>query len=347
AAVYNMKISNCQHECVYLSVAHKSTISYCQLAGICSDNLRLDNCDTCKVSHNICFSYNGESYGQYKHGENAIQIGDAGSSHGYNAKKVGFPTRDIEVCDNTFSDPGLKTVWLHNGDNVYVHDNKYVDAEKLVTSGTSVDLTERGQHIDFTDNGEPISYDNPPTQEQSEQVFSSIFDYMGLTSDYSYVSGASDNSYYNGKLYNNANDVDCVFEKHVTMDGNYTLIKIDTTDISSITYTINGSVSKHILKIGVRQGMNVIYSDSSIWEGNAEHDIYGNVYLNDTIDGETVSVQCTAPSGDVSVNRVHTVVNDGGISLNVKLLICILIALLPALFGIILLRKLIRSIVMY
>jgi len=324
-------ISNCQHEGIYYSVVTNGIISGNKIAGITSDCARLDNCADCKIYSNVFFSYDGDT-NTYKHGENGLQIGDAGVSNGYDGRKANFKTKNIEVYNNIFSDPGLKAIWLHEDvENVYIHDNEFVDADELVTDGIPVD----------------ISYENPPTQEQSGEVFGSIFDYMGLTSEYSYVSDTSDNSYYEGKLYTNTNDVDCVFEKHVTMGGNYTLIKIDTTDISSITYTINGSVSKHILKIGVRQGMNVIYSDSSIWEGNAEHDVYGNVFLNNTIDIENVSVQCTTPSGDVGVIRVHTVVNDGGTSINLKLLICILIVLLPALFGIILLRKLIRIIVMY
>lgn len=334
---YNNVVINCQHEGLYLSVCRYFIISGNHVDGITSDSLRAENCQEGMIEYNKCHSYGGESNGAYLHGENGIQIGDAGSSHGYNAVKIGYPTKNITVRYNVFSDPGLKAIWLHEGtENVYIYDNDFIDADELTTDGTPVDITS---------NGEPISYDNPPTQEQSEGVFDSIFDYMGLTSEYSYVTDTSYNSYYEGKLHTNTNDVDCVFETHVTMDGNYTLIKIDTTDISSITYTINGSVSKHIVKIGVRQGMNVIYSDSSIWIGNAEHDIYGNIFLNNTIDIENVLVQCTTPSGAVNVNRVHTVVNDGGTSINEKLLICLFVVLLPALCGVILLRKLIRTIV--
>jgi hypothetical protein len=333
------EIINTQHESIYYSACKNCKMINNRMSVITSDGGRFDNCVDGEAAGNIVWQYDGtNNNGAPKGGANAFQVGDAGSSKGYNGQKSYIHSTNIEFHNNTIIDPGRAAFLVDAAGqtpstNLYIHDNVVVGTEDLEIMGISVDSD--------------ISYENPPTQEQSEEVFDSVFDYMGLTSEYSYVSDASYNSYYQGNLYTNANAVDCVFEKHITIDGNYTLIKIDTTDISSITYTINGSVSKHILKIGVRQGMNVIYSDSSIWEGNAEHDIYGNVYLNDTIDGETVSVQCTAPSGDVSVNRVHTVVNDGGISLNVKLLICILIALLPALFGIILLRKLIRSIVMY
>ena len=111
------------------------------------------------IEYNLFFSYGGESYGAYKHGENGLQIGDAGSSKGYNAVKKGFPTEDIEVRFNTFADPGLRAIWLHSGTkNVYIHDNKFVDAEVLETMGVPLG---------------DISYENDPAIdiETSEKSF--------------------------------------------------------------------------------------------------------------------------------------------------------------------------------
>ena len=162
---YNNFISNCQHEGVYFSVVRNGHIHNNKIAGITSDCARLDNCDTCLIEYNLFFSYGGESYGAYKHGENGLQIGDAKSSHGYNAVKKGYPTRNIEVRFNTFSDPGLKAIWLHGGENVFIHDNEFVDASVLETMGIPIG---------------DISTDNQPTVEISEEVFSTIFDILNL-----------------------------------------------------------------------------------------------------------------------------------------------------------------------
>lgn len=344
--VDSCEMSNCQHDSIYFVLVRNGIMTNNEIAGITADCIRFDNCEYSKAVYNTLFSYSGsQSNGAYLHGENAVQIGDQGYSYGGGdpGKSAIIHTNNIEVAYNKIINCGLEAVLLDAanlglGENIYIHENDIIGDEEFETSGIPVEIL---------DGIEDVKNGKTPTQEQSEEVFDSVFDYMGLTSEYSYVSDTSYNSYYEGKLHTNTNDVDCVFETHVTIDGSYTLIKIDTTDISSITYTINGSVSKHIVKIGVRQGMNVIYSDSSIWIGNAEHDIYGNVFLNNTINLENVSVQCTTPSGDVNVNKVHTIVNDGGTSINEKLLICLLIVLLPALCGVILLRKLIRTIVRY
>lgn len=162
-ACYDNIISNCQHEGIYFSVVKNGHIHNNKIAGITSDCARLDNCQKCLIENNIFFSYGGESYGAYKHGENGLQIADAGSSHGYNAVKKGHPTKDIEVRYNTFADPGLKAVWYHGGENVYIHDNEFVDASKLETMGVPVG---------------DISIDNQPTLEMTEKVFDSIFDIL-------------------------------------------------------------------------------------------------------------------------------------------------------------------------
>jgi len=156
-------ISNCQHEGVYLSACTNCITSGNRINGITSDCIRHDNCQNWVIEYNTCHSYGGDSYGAYKHGENGIQIGDAGSSMGYNAQK-NIKTKNGVVRYNTFSDPGLKAIWLHPGtQNVDIYDNKFIDAEELEVYGGYV---------------EDISYENPPTQEQSEEVFDSIFDIL-------------------------------------------------------------------------------------------------------------------------------------------------------------------------
>ena len=162
---YDNIISNCQHEGIYLSCVKNGVLQDNKIAGITSDCARLDNCKNCLIENNLFFSYGGDSYGAHKNGENGLQIGDAGISKGYDARKPDWKTQDIEVRFNTFSDPGLKAIWLHDGtENVYIHDNEFVDADELETQGISKD----------------ISYENPPSIEDSEEVFDSIFDVLDM-----------------------------------------------------------------------------------------------------------------------------------------------------------------------
>src|SRR5659263_15165 len=104
SACYNNFISNCQHEGIFWSCVENSEMYGNQIAAIASDAARLDNCVNCKVYDNIFFSYDGDNVnGQYKHGENGIQIGNAGSSHGYDASNKPTVTANIEVFNNTFA----------------------------------------------------------------------------------------------------------------------------------------------------------------------------------------------------------------------------------------------------
>ena len=163
--IYNNFISNCQHEGLFLTCLENSEIYNNKIAGITSDCARLDNCVNCKVHDNTLFSYSGDNLnGAYAHGENGLQVGDAGSSHGYDASNKPTTTANIEVYGNTFANNGLKAITGSMGDNVYIHDNKFVGKEQLETMGIPVD----------------ISDSNPVSVERSEKVFSSIFDILNM-----------------------------------------------------------------------------------------------------------------------------------------------------------------------
>ena len=163
-ACYNNFISNCQHEGIFFSCVLNGSIYKNKIAGITSDCARLDNCQNCKIHDNIFFAYKGDSFGAYKGGHNGLQIGNAGVSHGYDARNKPFKTKNIEVFNNVFSDPGLRAIWLHSGTkNVYIHDNEFVNAEELITMGIPVG---------------DISFENQPTVEMTEKVFDSIFDIL-------------------------------------------------------------------------------------------------------------------------------------------------------------------------
>lgn len=164
-ACYNNFISNCQHEGIFFSCVVNGSIYGNKIAGITSDCARLDNCQNCKIHDNIFFAYTGDSFGAYKGGHNGLQIGNAGVSHGYDARNKPFKTKNIEVFNNVFSDPGLRAIWYHGGENVYIHDNEFVNAEELITMGIPVG---------------DISFDNQPSVEMSEEVFGGLLKILNI-----------------------------------------------------------------------------------------------------------------------------------------------------------------------
>ena len=176
-------ISNCQHEGIFLTSIIGVEVFRNDVAGITSDCIRLDNCVNFKVYNNLVFSYNGsDNNGAYKNGENGMQIGDAGSSHGYDASQKPTTTQNGEVYDNIFANNGLNAILLgsagsdHNN-NVYINDNKFIGNDELETIGIPVD---------------GIYFNNMPTKEMSENIFNSIFDILDTTiSDSGYVTQSS------------------------------------------------------------------------------------------------------------------------------------------------------------
>ncbi len=275
-------ISNCQHEGVYFSVVTNGLISGNRIAGITSDCARLDNCQTCIIEYNTFFSYDGDSYGAAQHGENGLQIGDAGSSNGYNAVKTGYQTKDITVRYNTFSDPGLKAIWLHEGtENVYIDDtNKFINADELTTDGIPVD----------------ISYENPPTQEQSEEVFDSIFDVFNMKSYFQV--GKKDNVILPAGVKKSPTKALGTIEHHTIGNNTITFIKINDKylkGVSQVKYTISGENTTHTLMIGERTLKGVEFTETSIWEGVHGHN--GNsLRVEGKIDAQVITVTIITPT---------------------------------------------------
>ncbi len=177
-------VSNCQHESVFFTCVVNGVIKSCRMAGITSDNIRLDNNVKVKVHGNTLFSYTGvKNNGAYQMGQSGLQIGDAGASHGYDASKKPLSTQDIEVYDNIFANIGLKNVQLGSEgkdptNNVWIHDNVYLTKEDMETSGVSFDTN--------------VSYTNMPTKEMSENIFSSIFDILKVKTTSSGITKQTD-----------------------------------------------------------------------------------------------------------------------------------------------------------
>ena len=182
--VYNNFISNCQHEGIFWSVVLNGEMFNNKVAGITSDCARLDNNIGCRVFDNIFFSYDGTNLnGAYPHGESGLQVGDAGSSHGYNAANKPTTTTNIEITNNTFANNGLQAIMLgSNSDNqVYIHDNQFIGKAELETMGIPVEVLSGN-----------ISYTNPPTKEMSDNIFGSIITILNTEiSDSGYINQSS------------------------------------------------------------------------------------------------------------------------------------------------------------
>jgi len=170
--VSNLEESDCQHEGVYFCEDINSEISGCHIAGMTSDCLRVENCKNVAVHDNLLYSYNGtHANGAYEGGENGLQVGNQGRSFGTGSPKSDS-IQDIEIYNNIFANNGLKPILadevaLEAGSNVYIHDNQFLGKAELSTMGVPVDVGN-------------VSYNNPPTLQQSESIFSSIFDVLNL-----------------------------------------------------------------------------------------------------------------------------------------------------------------------
>lgn len=255
---YNNIISDCQHEGVYFSCLKNSIMRGNKIAGICSDEARLDNCVNCKVYDNLFFSFTGESYGQYKGGQAGIQTGDSGSSHGYDASKKPQSTKNLEIYNNTFSSPGRMAIWNHadGSANVYIHNNLFIDSTGLETQGTSIG--EIAQNI---------SESNPPTLEMSKSIFNILDDLMNR--DYTNSGSTSqtgDSIHYSVKTYEKgriAGGLAIVgFKNAIKLDNhtyissaNDTLVKTELVSIGSLDPTTKQSKMEKNVTTDIKNGI--------------------------------------------------------------------------------------------
>lgn len=163
------EIINTQHEGIYFSASKNCKAISNRIASITSDGIRFDNCINGEAESNFIWQYDGpNNNGAYKGGSNGFQVADSGSSHGYNAKKDWISTQNVEIHNNTISAPGGKGILLgaagsDPASNVFIHDNIYINTAELRTMGIPVD---------------DYSIENPPTIEQSEDIFTSLFDIL-------------------------------------------------------------------------------------------------------------------------------------------------------------------------
>ena len=161
--VENNQISNCQHSSIYFSCVINGLIQKNDIAGITSDNVRVENCRNVKVLHNNLYGYFGsKSNGAYQGGHNLVQVGDQGFSHGYGSPKS-IHTENIEIAYNTFSGKHLHTIWIDAAGktpttNLWIHDNEFVDMPVIERDGYSAE--------------------NPPSIEETKEIFTTLKDLL-------------------------------------------------------------------------------------------------------------------------------------------------------------------------
>jgi len=211
----------------------------------------LDKSIGCRVFDNIFFSYDGtNTNGAYKHGENGIQIGNAGSSHGYNAANKPTVTANIEVFNNTFANNGLQAILLGSGsdNNFFVHSNKFIGVAELEQLGVSV---------------QGIS----PTVQQSETVFTSIFDILKMDYNFVYPDVSQD-------LEGNV---------QVLSYRNYSLVDVQGEGVTVVKISYDDKQVTH-------------YIEKDIWVGSLSHQ--GNrVFLPGSFQAENLKVTCISKQG--------------------------------------------------
>lgn len=274
---YDNFISNCQHEGIYYSCLKNSEFFRNKIAGICSDAARLDNCVNCKVYDNYFFSYNGESYGQYKGGQAGLQIANAGSSHGYDASNKPQKTDNVEVYNNTFADPGRQAIWLHNYDgNVYVHDNVFIDASSLETQGIPIG---------------DISVDNPPSVETSEKVFTNIIDF--LKQDYVFQYPMIQYDFRASAVITNINE---------SIKQSST-VRVSGKDLKVVKFEYNGVITKHFI-------------ERDMWVGELYH-IGNDLYIPGHLQPDKLHITVYGEDGYQKVENVKiNTVTSAGVSIN-------------------------------
>ncbi|MHB8102614.1 MAG: right-handed parallel beta-helix repeat-containing protein [Methanosarcina sp.] len=269
---YNNFVSNTQHEGVFFSVVINGEISNNKIAGVTSDCARLDNSINCRIFDNIFFSYDGTNLnGAYPHGENGLQIGNAGSSHGYNAANKPTVTANIEVFNNTFANNGLKAILLGSGsdNNVFVHNNKFINVAELEQLGISV----KGL---------------VPTKETSERIFNSIFDILNKIFTFQYPDKETViNASAEVIEYNNT------FNPH-------SLVYVTGEGLTGVKYEYGNQSTTHYFSIN--EGSSS--SGADIWEGELQHT--GNaVYLEGALDESKLKITGFNPDGYNTISKIN------------------------------------------
>lgn len=281
-AAYDNFVSNCQHSGIFFISVVDGIIQGNDVAGITSDCVRLDNCVRTVVTENVLYSYTGDDRnGQAPKGENGLQIADEGIS----AKKGGSAkpthTTDIEVYNNVFANTGWHGVWLDSTgkgyDNVYIHDNTFLNGKEFTNKGEPV--TGISKINPFRDN--KISFTNSPDVEMSNDVFSSI-DYI-LKTDYIFtyplvdadISASAVVSYYNYSMQP------------------YSLVEVSYDDeVEAVRLSYAGHTAKYFV-------------DRDLWVGEIQH-VGDGFYLSGEFDKDLLEITVFSANGFKKIDEIET-----------------------------------------
>lgn len=220
--VENNQISNCQHSSIYFSCVINGLIQKNDIAGITSDNVRVENSKNVKVLYNNLYGYFGsKSNGAYQGGHNLVQVGDQGFSHGYGSPKP-IHSENIEIAYNTFSGKHLNTIWIDAAGktpttNLWIHDNEYVDMPSIERDGYSAE--------------------NPPSIEETEEIFTTLKDLLKRDYTFQYLDTEQD-------LEASA---EAVYHNYSTAP--YSLLTVEgEDDIEVIKISYDGNSARHFIE---------------------------------------------------------------------------------------------------
>lgn len=222
--VSNVFASNCQHSSIYFVCVINGLIENCKVAGITSDCVRIESSRYVKLLYSTLYGYFGQdSNGAYQGGHNLVQVGDQGHSKGAGSDKP-IHTENIEIAYNTFSGKHLNTIWIDAAGkkpttNLWIHDNNFVDMPEIESRGYSVG--------------------NPPTMEESEEIFSSIFDILRKAATFTYPKVEADHKAYANVTYQNNEIQPC------------SLVDVQGENIKLVKFEYNETVTRHFIDRGI------------------------------------------------------------------------------------------------
>jgi len=229
-------ISNCQHSSIYFSCVIDGLVQENDIAGITSDDVRIENCKNIKVLFNLLHGYFGtKSNGAYQGGHNLIQVGDQGYSYGYGSPKP-IHTENIEIANNTFSGRHRNSIWIDAAGkkpttNLWIHDNEFVDMPEIEKDGYSAS--------------------NPPTIEESEEVFSEIKSAIHWNYIFQYLKHE----------YDFDATADVVYHNYT--DEPYALVSVDCEDaVKVVRLSYNGKSARHFIEKDMWIGEYKKFGDS-------------------------------------------------------------------------------------
>lgn len=265
---------NCQHSTIYLCEVKGGIIQGCEIWGITSDNIRVENSLRVEVLKNLLYTYTGDhANGAWPGGQNFVQVGDQTPSHGYGSSKPDH-TQDINIHDNVMSGKNWHTIWINNvqsGANVWVHNNTYIDLPEVETTGKG------------------FSVEHPPTIEQAEQTFSSIYDFLKKDYIFQYPDLQQDFKASATVTYQN-----------YSIEP-YSLVEVQGEHIKVVKYSYAGKEVRHFLDRNIWTGElghagNAAYLPGKYQHGELQITVYGDAGFQ-KVENITVSEQRITKAG--------------------------------------------------